>query len=213
MNKTIEINIIEEKYLIEHVDGGYLYRTVTSRWERTQNISRATRLTYEKAQNVIQNSISSPMRKFWKITEDQEISPSPQQNTFDSFDSFDWEEISHAQQILFRDLYAYKENLKNDLSAVDQEICDIYHYIEFYTLDAAKGYKAYRMLKDRLLRRRNIKNEMAKVESFLSSSSKDFSSGHTEQQIHKIDHCSYTPRILSELFQNELQNGRVPHIT
>ena len=213
MTKSLEIKIVEEKYLIEHIEGGYLYKTVTARWERTQNINKATRLSYEKAQNVIQNSIRPPMRKYWQITEVQQYISFPPQPASDIFDPFNWEEIYQAQHTLFQDLYAYREQLNTDLSNVDQEICDIQHYIEFYTLDAAKGYKAYRMLKECLLRRRNIKTEMAKADSFLSSRSKDFSSGHTEQQIHKIDHCSYTPRILRELFQNELQNGRVPHIT
>lgn len=213
MKKTIEINIIEEKYLIEHIEGGYLYKTVTARWERTQNINKATRLSYEKAQNVIQNSIRPPMRKYWQITEVQQYISFSQQPASDIFDPFNWEEIYQAQHTLFQDLYAYREQLNTDLSNVDQEICDIQHYIEFYTLDAAKGYKAYRMLKECLLRRRNIKNEIAKTDSFLSASPSDFSSGQTGQKLYTIDHCSYKPRILNELFHNDLKNGKVPHIT
>ena len=36
-----------------------------------------------------------------------------------------------------------KEELINQLSEVDKELCDINHYIEFCNLTAAQGYKAY----------------------------------------------------------------------
>ena len=39
-----------------------------------------------------------------------------------------------------------KEGLIEDLSEVDQEISDIYHYIEFSNLNAYQGFLAYRML-------------------------------------------------------------------
>ena len=39
------------------------------------------------------------------------------------------------------DLRQYQINLNYMLSQVDKEICDIMHYIEFNSLDAANGYK------------------------------------------------------------------------
>lgn len=45
------------------------------------------------------------------------------------------------------------------LSEVDKEISDIYHYIEFSNLDAYRGWKAYKLLKDKLKERREIKDD------------------------------------------------------
>lgn len=45
------------------------------------------------------------------------------------------------------------------LSKVDKEISDIYHYIEVSNLDAYRGWKAYKLLKDKLIERRKIKDE------------------------------------------------------
>lgn len=47
------------------------------------------------------------------------------------------------------------------LSDIDKEINDIYHYIEFSNLDAYRGWKAYKMLKDKLNERRRIKNNLS----------------------------------------------------
>ena len=110
---------------------------------------------------------------------------------------------------MFGDLKLYGEDLRINLSQVDQEICDIQHYIEFFTLDAAKGYKAYRMLKERLNRRRQIKDEMAKINYFLAGTASDFASGKVTQQIKAMEQRIYTPRVLEELFGGAPLKGKV----
>lgn len=49
-------------------------------------------------------------------------------------------------------------NYEKRLSSVDKEINDIYHFIEFTELDAYRGWKAYKLLKDKLRKRREIKD-------------------------------------------------------
>ena len=51
-----------------------------------------------------------------------------------------------------------KDELLSQLSKVDQELSDINHYIEFCNLNAAQGYKAYKMIKERRIKRRSIKH-------------------------------------------------------
>lgn len=53
-----------------------------------------------------------------------------------------------------------KEELCEELSFVDRELSDINHYIEFCNLNAAQGWKAYKMIKERRIKRRSIKNEI-----------------------------------------------------
>ena len=202
-------------YMIRHVDGGYLRKGKDAKWERTSNFGLAEKMEYFKAQNVINNCIGPAMRDYWEIVEEDEVKASfpPKRAEAAEIDSFDWKEISEHQLKLYNNLSAYGEQLRRELSNVDLEICDIEHYIEFFALDAAKGYKAYRMLKERLKRRRHIKDEMAKVNCFLAGSSGDFSSGKIDRQIKGLDHCRYTPRVLSELFGLDQGERVLQHVS
>lgn len=191
-------------YVIQHNDGGYLCMK-DGKWDRTQNQNKAERMSYEKACNVYQNSISPSLRQFWTIEKEEEL---PKVDEL----SFDWEELAEAQSKLYVDLKNHAEYMNIQLSVVDREICDIEHYIEFFALDAAKGYKAYRMLKERLKRRRYIKDEMAKVNVFLRGASGDFSSGKVSRQIKDVDTTGYKPRVLNELFGLETTTQRLPHV-
>lgn len=203
-----------KSYVIRHVEGGYLYKSQNARWERTQNSLQAERLPHDKAINVLNNCIGPTMRKYWEIVcEDALEQPDAVNSTPEHSGGFNWEEISHAQYSLYSGLMQYGEELREQLSAVDLEICDIQHYIEFFSLDAAKGYKAYKMLKQRLERRRHIKDEMAKVNCFLGGNPGDFSSGKISRQISAMDNCRYTPRVLNELFGMDAKGGQLPHVS
>ena len=191
---------MEELYLIQHCEGGYLCRTPEGRWDRVMHKEKATRLTHKKAENVIKNSISGVMRKYWTIVADEtdeNLNTKDKNETF----HFDWSSLAQTQQQLFGDMIRYKKELRENLSFVDREICDIQHYIENFSLDAAKGYKAYRMLRERLTHRRFIKEEIAKVCSFTHGDADSFASGEILNRITSINRCTYSPRILNELFE------------
>ncbi len=93
-----------------------------------------------------------------------------------------------------------KEELCKQLSDVDKELSDINHYIEFCNLNAAQGYKAYKMVKERRIKRRSIKNELAVVDAILEKKISDSIKEEIEKVIHGLDERTYTPRILNELF-------------
>lgn len=95
------------------------------------------------------------------------------------------------------------DRLSNELSEVDKELCDIYHFIEFNTLNASKGYKAYKLLQNALIKRRNIKNEYSVIQSILSSKGADISKRVMQRKLECGVSKSYNPRILNELFQQE----------
>lgn len=185
------------QYVLKHREGGYLHRTPANDFKRVMQKSQATRFTKEKAENVMKNSISPLFRNLWEIVLDDTPYPLEEQIM-----GFNWDELSRQQQEMYATMNSYQEQLRNDLSLVDKEICDIQHYIEFFSLDAAKGYKMYRMLKERLIRRRSIKEELAKTHCFVSGNSDDFATGRICQQLQSMNHRMYTPRVLDELFPN-----------
>lgn len=57
----------------------------------------------------------------------------------------------------------HTDELSKKLSQLDKYIVDAYHYIEVSNLNAAQGYKAYKRLKEVLVARRKVKNELAVI--------------------------------------------------
>jgi hypothetical protein len=93
-----------------------------------------------------------------------------------------------------------KNELTDQLSTVDKEICDILHYIEFCNLNAAQGYKAYKMLKERRIKRRSIKNELQVVDIILGKKISETATDEIEKAISGMDKRKYEPRVMTELF-------------
>lgn len=93
-----------------------------------------------------------------------------------------------------------KDNLLSQLSKVDQELSDINHYIEFVNLNAAQGYKAYKMIKDRRIIRRSIKNELDVLNIILGKKISETATDEIQKAVSGMDKRTYEPRILSELF-------------
>ena len=93
-----------------------------------------------------------------------------------------------------------KDNLLSQLSKIDQELSDIDHYIEFVNLNAAQGYKAYRMIKDRRIIRRSIKNELDVLNIILSKKISETATDEIHKAITGMDNRKYEPRVLNELF-------------
>lgn len=93
-----------------------------------------------------------------------------------------------------------KDNLLSQLSKIDQELSDINHYIEFVNLNAAQGYKAYKMIKDRRIIRRSIKNELDVLNIILGKKISETATDEIQKAISGMDKRTYEPRVLSELF-------------
>ena len=93
-----------------------------------------------------------------------------------------------------------KEELINQLSEVDKELCDINHYIEFCSLNAAQGYKAYKMIKDRRMKRRSIKNELEVLNMILGKKLSESVTNEITNAVLGMDKRIYEPRVLNELF-------------
>ena len=93
-----------------------------------------------------------------------------------------------------------KNELTDQLSIVDKETCDILHYIEFCNLNAAQGYKAYKMLKERRIIRRSIKNELQVLDIILGKKISETATDEIQKAVEGMDKRKYEPRVMEELF-------------
>ena len=174
----------------------------------------ATKFTLAKANNTIQKVIK-PMQRYQFVLkevpnnlslEDDYLELEKNAYISTRFDDMntDWKWEMENLISFCSQLKQYRVNLNHMLSEVDKEICDIMHYIEFYNLDAAKGYKMYKMLKDCRLRRRKIKDEYEKVGAAITALANEDLIEKMKMALKLmkgLDCRLYTPRILTELFE------------
>lgn len=97
-----------------------------------------------------------------------------------------------------------KDELVSALSEVDKEITDIEHYIEFGKFNAYQGYLAFNMLKQRLMKRRKIKDELTVLQQIGECKITSDKIESIQQAIHNQNNRKYKPRVLSELFGQEV---------
>lgn len=93
-----------------------------------------------------------------------------------------------------------KQELINSLTTIDRELSDIIHYIEFCNLNAAQGYSAYKMIRERRIKRRVIKNELSVINVILDKESLDHIEDKIEKTVNGLKNHVYEPRVLTELF-------------
>lgn len=99
------------------------------------------------------------------------------------------------------EMYAkYSKTINKQLAEIELEIEDLYHYIEFSSFNAAQGYKAYKMLKERLVKRRELKDSIILLDSIQEKNMLTCSVENINNVVSKLDSRSYRPRVLKELF-------------
>lgn len=205
----------EKLYYITDTYGCYYTMNNLNQLVAVVDPSKAMRFTMVKAKNIIQNMVK-PMQRYQYVLkevttgEGQPVeitevrSNKYYQTRFDDMDT-DWTGYMEDLISFCSQLTLYAGNLELMLSEVDKELCDIMHYIEFNSLDAANGYKAYKMIRDCRLRRRQIKDEREKVNAAIQAVG-------NVQLIENLKVClcqmkglegrKYKPRVLEELFEN-----------
>jgi hypothetical protein len=94
----------------------------------------------------------------------------------------------------------YSKSINKQLAEVELEIEDLYHYIEFSTFNASQGYHAYKMLKERLIKRRQLKDERIILDSIQEKNMLTCTSENINETVEKLESRSYRPRVLKELF-------------
>lgn len=188
------------------LDGTYLHFDKSSNTFTLSDLEKADKFDYSKAINIINNSITTKDRDKWKAVVFNPIEL-PLKNLKDTI-AFElevlgennWIEVAKDLKIFSQQASKYKNSLMSMLSQTEKEIVDIRHYIEFFDLNVVKGYKAYKILQDRLRIRRTLKDEIFKISQILSIklNSKDIE--HTIKSIEGLDNRKYGPRVLKDLF-------------
>ena len=123
----------------------------------------------------------------------------------------EWMDKAAELKRQYETLLQRKKDLTEELRQVSAELCDLEHYIEFTSLNAAKGYRIYRRLRDCLIRRRKIKDELMCISIFLKAEPHNILNGNLYRQFNGLRTREYAPRVLGDLFQEwSRETGRKP---
>ena len=161
-----------------------------------ENYCDSVKLIYTGVNRVFNNLPEEILKASeWKIISTVEID----EDLSDAM-NFDIDSIIDSSEIDFNLLVKRKRVLELEYLEIEREITDIYHAMEFYNLDAAKGYKLYRMMHERLIKRRKNKDEALKIDYILAGGIKGLANNTTKQRIDKLVNRHYQPRALTELF-------------
>ena len=110
-------------------------------------------------------------------------------------------------QTLLRKVFRMREHAQAELARADAALLDIEHAAEFYALNAAQGYRLYRMLHETRVERRKRKDQIAICNIIIDSGFEGLMDGTTLKRITGMDRREYKPRILEELFVEERNCG------
>lgn len=205
----------------------YLYYDSFRKLCRTNNINNAEVFeTDGKAYNVLMCSFPKKQREGWKVisvgtntdtTEEVKISSNevvvcncdgiervrsnPIDENIDEKYKPNWDFISKELKDMLSTVSTYKDKIYKELIDVEAELCDCEHACEFFKLNAVKGYKLYSMIRERRIKRRQLKDEYRRAMAVLNMSSQNIVDGKLEKVFKEIDEQAYEPRILKKLFQ------------
>lgn len=90
--------------------------------------------------------------------------------------------------------------LNGDLSRLESAICDELHFVEFMSLDTKRGYNSYKRLHKLRIERRQVKNEIAILNSFCTvfKTTPKNMAAYIQALLRNIDglrNRMYTPRV------------------
>ena len=140
-----------------------------------------------------------------KIQAIQKTENIPEQPLLQEIKSIDWGEYLQHFSNIATNVHSYHNELNQALSDIDMQICDIMHYIELYDLSGEDSIRIMELLKECREQRRDIKDEMYRVECFQNSIGTDSNISKAKsgiKRIGKLSARSYHPRKLQELFKD-----------
>ena len=189
----------------------WIMRDRNKKYVPTSNEALADIFSNKEANSVYQNNLSKALKSVFHVEKIDKPPALIKQISHEEVKS-NTETVSVAENIqywvdkvsglngLAAEALHRKEELINQLSEVDKELCDINHYIEFCNLNAAQGYKAYKMIKDRRVKRRSIKNELEVLNMILGKKLSESVTNEITNAVSGMDKRIYEPRVLNELF-------------
>ncbi len=162
-----------------------------------ESFKKAVKLRFTQV-NAIYNRLAKDLLNDseWKIISTIEVKNDLSDVTIE----IDVDDMMESLKMDFELLVKRKKVLELELLEIEREITDIYHAMEFYNLDAAKGYKIYKMMQERLIRRRQNKDETLKIDYILTGGIKGLTNKQTRKHFESLENRHYQPRALKELF-------------
>ena len=165
----------------------------------------------KQAENIYKSSLTKALRGVFHVEKTSEEVPAQVKPVTDkdieetgkvmvSEDIKYWLDKATDMSNIANEAINRKRKLCQELSLVDKELCDILHYIEFCNLNAAQGYKAYKMVKERRTLRRKIKDEISILDSILDQKVSQTTKNTIQKTAENMDKRTYEPRVLKELF-------------
>lgn len=209
-------------YVIANESGYYIRKDeYSNKYVPIRNKNMAERWNQRaKAVNVLNNALSKTIRGSYKIIEIQEndeqsakpdiqyyikanesVASAITSEVYEDDLTGKWSAGINSMAEFVMDAEQRKEVLVQKLSEVDKEISDINHYIEFGKFNAYQGWLAFSMLRHRLRKRRKIKNELQVIQQLGDSKITSSMLQAIKKSIAELDNRKYTPRVLSELFE------------
>lgn len=191
-------------YIITNGNGNYLTLSPTNSITTTSKLSLAQRYSKEKASNVMRNLPNTLKNIGFHIEEDIEanILLAEKYSNLSEKENEILEKVKDFESYL-KEIGKIRDDLAEELSTVDQQIEDILHAAEFYNLNACEGYKLYKMLHEKRVRRRELKNFIEKVGFIEGCTGKDLAGNRGSKSILGTQNRKYQPKILGELFVKE----------
>lgn len=189
----------------------YIFKNRQGKYVPVSNESMADIFSRKQAEGILNNSLPKPLRKVFYVEKTDDPPDDIKQVTREALSTAS-ERLNDSGNIqiwidkvtnlngLASEASQRQEYLIKQLSLVDREISDCLHYIEFCKLNAAQGYKAYKLIKERRIRRRMIKNELKVIDCILDKKIGDSILNEVNDIIKKMDNRTYKPRELEELF-------------
>lgn len=189
----------------------WIMRDRHGKYVPTSCLSFADFYSNKQANSIFQNSLSRALKSCFHVQKIDEAPTLVKQVTQEEVQE-NTEKVLIAENIqhwidkinglngLASEALHRKDELLSQLSRVDQELSDVNHYIEFCNLNAAQGYKAYKMIKERRIKRRSIKNELQVLNIILSKKISETATDEIQKVVTGMDKRTYEPRVMNELF-------------
>ena len=150
--------------------------------EQEQPISPVKELTYDEVEEQVEKSVFS-----YDLSE------------------MDWAEYLTHFTYIVAGIGKYRDEINRKLSDIDKKICDVLHYIELCETDDQEAVDLVELLRVCRENRREIKDELTRVEYFQINLGTSANAGKARQALKSIqglDTRKYKPRKFDELFKN-----------
>lgn len=188
----------------------FIYRNHSGKYVPTHGETMADLFTKKQAESIYNHQLPKALKSVFHVERYdkphegiKEVKQSDLDNTeklIISDNIKNWIDKISDLNGLSQDVLHRKEELLSLLSNVDKELSDLLHYIEFCNLNAYQGYMAYKMIKERRIKRRSIKNELVVLDIISSKKFSDLITEEVLKTVRSLDKRTYEPRVITELF-------------